>query len=74
MAVTRSLAKLERLMTALDAYIRQDLADNGTFEAARRIIRAQNVLMDTCIECGMAPDASEFEFANRIVGRFLVTA
>lgn len=74
MTVTRSLAKLERLMSALDAYNRLDLADDGTVSAAQRCIRAQNVLLDTCVECGMKPDASEFEFANRVVGRFLVTA
>lgn len=74
MAVTRSLAKLERLLTAFDAYNRLDASDDGTAEAAKRTIRAQNVLLDTCIECGMKPDACEFEFASRVVGRFLVAA
>lgn len=74
MTVTRSLAKLERLLTALDAYNRLHIADDGTVEAAQRCIRAGNVLLDTCIECGMRPDAPEFEFANRVVGRFLVSA
>jgi hypothetical protein len=74
MRITRSLAKLERLLTAFDAYSRLDLADDGTVESAKRIIRAQNVLVDTCIECGMDPGASEFEFAPRLIGRFLVAA
>lgn len=74
MAVTRSLAKLERLMSALDAYNRLDLSDDGTVEAARRIIRAQNVLLDTCVECGMPPSGDEFAFASRVIGRFLTAA
>ena len=71
---TRSLVKLERLMSALDHYNRLDATDDGSFEAAQRIIRAQNVLIDTCVECGMDPSASEFEFAGRLVGRFLTKA
>lgn len=71
---TRSVAKLERLMTAYDAYNRLDLADDGSIAAAERCIRAQNVLIDACVECGMAPDGDEFAFAARVTTRFLVAA
>lgn len=71
---TRSIAKLERLMTAFDAYNRLDLSDDGTVEHAQRCIRAQNVLIDVCVDCGMRPDGDEFAFAAKHTTRFLVTA
>ena len=71
---TKSAAKLERLMTALDAYNRLDATDDGTVAHAQKCIRAQNELIDRCIECGMPHSASEFEFAARHVTRFLCAA
>lgn len=68
-------AQMERLSTALDAYNRADLAyDDGSSEAAKVCIRAQNVLLDTCVECGMPTDGDEFAFAARMVTRWLVEA
>lgn len=67
-------AQMERLSTALDAYNRADLADDESISAARACIRAQNVLIDRCVECGMATDGDEFEFAARMVTRWLVEA
>jgi hypothetical protein len=71
---TRSIAKLERLMTAYDAYNRLDAADDGSSEAAKRCIRAQNVLLDICVECGMPYEGDEFAFAAKHTTRFLVSA
>ena len=72
--VTQSVAKLEGLMTALDAYNRADLADDGSYEMGRVIIRAQHRLIDACVDCGMAYDADEFEFAARVTTKFLCAA
>jgi hypothetical protein len=72
--VTKSEAKLERLSTAWDAYVRADLADDGSVEAARLCIRRQNILLDTCVECGMAPRGDEFAFAARVVTSWLQRA
>lgn len=72
--ITTSIAKLERLMTAYDAYNRLDLGDDGSVEWAQRCIRAQNVLLDTCVDCGMAPDGDEFAFAAAVTTRFLLAA
>lgn len=72
--VTRSFAKLERLLSAYDAYNRADASDDGSFDAAKRCIRAQNVLIDTCVECGMPTDGDEFAFAAKHTTRFLVAA
>lgn len=68
---TRSEAKLERLSTARSAYDRADACDDGSLEAARACIRAQNVLIDACVDCGMAPDACEFEFSARVIANWL---
>ncbi len=72
--ITKSVAKLERLMTLLDAYNRLDLSDDGTVAHANRCIRAQNELLDHCVECGMATDGDEFEFAARVTTLFLLAA
>lgn len=72
--VTKSIAKLERLMSLYDAYNRADIGDDGSFEAARRIIRQQNELLDQCVECGMSPSDDEFAFAGRVVTQFLLSA
>ena len=64
---------LERLMSAYDAYNRADSGDDGSFDAARRCIRAQNILIDTCVDCGMPTDGDEFAFAAEHVTRFLVS-
>lgn len=71
---TTSPAKLERLMGALDHYNRLDATDDGSVAHAQKCIRAQNELLDQCIACGMPHDASEFEFAARVVTRFLCEA
>ncbi len=72
--ITKSVAKLERLMSLLDAYNRLDATDDGTVAHANRCIRAQNELLDHCVECGMATDADEFEFAARVTTQFLLAA
>lgn len=72
--ITKSVAKLERLMTLFDAYNRLDATDDGTVAHANRCIRAQNELMDHCIECGMNHSDSEFEFAARVTTQFLLAA
>ena len=72
--ITKSVAKLERLMGAWDRYTRLDLLDDGTVAHAQRCIRAQNELLDLCIECGMDHDASEFAFAARVCTNFLLAA
>ena len=69
-----SVAKLERLMSAYDAYNRLDLADDGSLEAARDCIRAQNRLIDACVDCGMPTEGDEFAVAAEHVTRFLVEA
>lgn len=76
MAKTRKLtdAQLERLMGALDRYNRLDLSDDGTVAHAQKCIRAQNELIDLCVECGMDHDASEFEFAARVTTIWLLAA
>lgn len=71
---TRSHAKLEKLVTLWTAYTVADQTDPGTFEAANRLIRLQNELLDHCIECGMDREASEFEFAARVASRYLCAA
>lgn len=71
---TKSVAKLERLMSAYDAWSRLDVTDDGTVTAAQAIIRAQNVLIDACVDCGMPHDGDEFAFAARHVTRFLCAA
>ena len=72
--ITKSVAKLERLMSLLDAYNRLDATDDGTLAHANRCIRAQNELLDHCVECGMATDGDEFEFAARVTTQFLLAA
>ena len=72
--ITKSVAKLERLMSLLDHYNRLDATDDGTVAHANRCIRAQNELMDHCIECGMNHSDSEFEFAARVTTQFLLAA
>ena len=68
-----SEAKLERLSTAWSAYLLADSAYMAapSFDGAKRCIRAQNVLLDTCVECGMDLAASELEFAARVVTDWL---
>lgn len=72
--ITTSDAKLERLMGALDAYNSADRHDDGSHGAAKDCIRAQNVLLDTCIECGMSHDEDEFTWAATVVGYWLLRA
>jgi hypothetical protein len=72
--VTRSVAKLERLMSAYDSYNRLDLADDGSPEMGRIVIKAQNRLIDECVECGMTYGGDEFEFAARVTTKFLCAA
>lgn len=72
--ITKSDAKLERLMSLLDAYNRLDATDDGTVAHANRCIRAQNELLDHCVECGMATDGDEFEFAARVTTQYLLAA
>lgn len=72
--ITKSVAKLERLMSLLDAYNRLDATDDGTVAHAQRCIRAQNELLDHCVDCGMATDGDEFEFAARVTTQFLLAA
>lgn len=67
-------AKLEVLSTALDAYNRADLSDDGSFLATQDCIHAQNRLIDACVDCGMPTDGDEFAFAPRMVTRWLVEA
>lgn len=72
--LTKSVAKLERLMTLFDTYNRLDATDDGTVAHANRCIRAQNELLDHCVECGMATDGDEFEFAARVTTQYLLAA
>lgn len=74
MAVTRSIAKLEVLMSAWTAYQYADRADDGSFDAAKACIKAQNRLVDACVDCGMPTDGDEFAFAAKHVTRFLLAA
>lgn len=67
-------ARLEALSTAQDAYVRADLAFDGSFDAANACIRAQNRLLDACVDCGMDPSDDEFDFAARTVANWLVSA
>ncbi len=73
-AITKSDAKRERLLSLLDHYNRLDATDDGTVAHANRCIRAQNELLDHCVECGMATDGDEFEFAARVTTLFLLEA
>lgn len=74
MTITRSIANLERLMTAHNAHINAGISDDGSVEAAERLIRAQDRLLDACVACGMEVDGDEFAFAAEHVTRFLVEA
>ena len=58
-----ALANQERLITALDGYVRAQLrvVREQTDEAFRAQIRASNVLFDACIDCGMSQDEAAFE-------------
>lgn len=69
-----SEAKLEVLSTALDSYNRANGCDDGSIGAANDCIRAQNRLLDACIDCGMSPDGDEFAFAPAMVTYWLVAA
>ena len=64
-------AQLEALSTAYDRYNRLDATDTGSLADAREIIRAQNRLIDACVECGMRPDGDEFSFAANTVTAWL---
>lgn len=66
--------QLEILSTAVDAYHRADLADDGSYVATRAVIRAHNVLLDACVDCGMPIDGDEFTFAAETVTAWLVAA
>lgn len=67
-------AQLEALSTALDAYNRADLSDDGSFDAANDCIRAQNRLIDACVDCGMPVDGDEFNWAAQRVAHWLLSA
>ena len=68
-------AQLETLSTALDAFNRAELADDGSTVSVRALIRATNVLLDACIDCGMAHDfADHVGWAARRVARWLCEA
>lgn len=64
-------AQFEALSDAYDAFNRADVADDRSVEAARVAIRAQNRLIDACVDCGMALDGDEFAFAAEIVTAWL---
>lgn len=68
--------QLETLSTALDAYTRASVAaaQNLTLETANAAIRAQSVLLDTCISLGMPPIADETEWAAKRITSWLVSA
>lgn len=69
-------AAFERLSDAWTNYLLLDGQseahpdDVATAEAA---IRAQNRLIDACIDCGMPHDGDEFEFAAAMVAAWLVS-
>lgn len=69
-----SEANLERLSSALDAYNRADVGYADTPESAKALIRAQNILIDRCVGCGMPADGNEFAFAAETVTHWLTTA
>lgn len=72
--ITKSEVKLNRLLALFDHYNRLDATDDGTVAHAQRCIRAQNELLDHCVECGMATDGDEFEFAARVTTQYLLAA
>lgn len=72
--ITTCVAKLDRLLSLWIAYSQLDLTDDGSFEAARKLIRAHNELLDHCVDCGMDPAADEFEFAARVSTQHLLAA
>lgn len=67
-------AQMEVLSTVYDRYNLLDAADNGSVADAREIIRAQNRLIDACVDCGMRPDGDEFAFAAATVTAWLCSA
>jgi hypothetical protein len=76
-AVTKSVAKLERLSTALDAYTRASVAavQSPSLETFRALPRAENALEDAAVECGMDRQHGDLTgWAARAVTRFLCAA
>lgn len=73
-AALPSDAKLEKLSDAFGAYRRADTCDDGSIGAANACIRAQNRLLDACVDCGMPLDGDEFAFAPAMVTFWLVAA
>lgn len=68
-------AQLETLSTALDAFLRAELADDGSLVTVRAVIRTTNVLLDACVDCGMAHDfADHTGWAAERVTRWLLAA
>lgn len=65
------LAAKERLLSAWQGFLYVDGKDIGSLEDAQRAIRAQNELIDACVACGMSPEDSEFEYAEKMSARFL---
>jgi hypothetical protein len=68
---------MEKLSTALDARNRAELAVEVmlTAETARAHVRAENVLLDACIDAGMAWDYPNInEWAAQRVTRWLMAA